>query len=66
MKLLIAILLFCILFVLCWPLALGLFFILGFFWLILLPFAIVGFTLGAVFKIIGAIFMLPFKILAAI
>jgi hypothetical protein len=66
MKLLIAVLLFCILFVMCWPLAVGLFFLLFFVWLILLPFAIVGFTLGVVFKIIGAIFMLPFKLFAAI
>ena len=66
MKLLIAVLLFCILFTLCWPLAVGLFFILIFLWLILLPFAIVGFTLGVVFKIIGAIFMLPFKLFAAV
>jgi hypothetical protein len=50
----------------CWPLAIGLFFLLFFVWLLLLPFAIVGFTLGVVFKIIGAIFMLPFKLLAAI
>ena len=66
MKLLIAVLLFCILFVMCWPLAVGLFFLLFFVWLLLLPFAIVGFTLGVVFKIIGAIFMLPFKLFAAI
>ena len=66
MKLLIAILLFCILFALCWPLAVGLFFILIFVWILLLPFAIVGFTLGVVFKILAAIFMLPFKLLAAV
>lgn len=66
MKLLIAVLLFCILFVMCWPLAVGLFFLLFFVWLLLLPFAIVGFTLGVVFKIIGAIFMLPFKLFTAI
>jgi hypothetical protein len=66
MKLLIAVLLFCILFALCWPLAIGLFFLLIFVWLLLLPFAIVGFTLGVVFKIIGAIFLLPFKLIAAI
>jgi len=66
MKLLIAVLLFCILFTLSWPLAIGLFFLLFIVWILLLPFAILGFTIGAIFKIVGAIFMLPFKLLAAI
>ena len=66
MKLLIAVLLFCKLFTLCWPFAIGLFFILIITWILLLPFVILGLTIGAVFKIVGAIFMLPFKLLAAI
>jgi hypothetical protein len=66
MKLLIAVLLFCILFTLCWPLAIGLFFLLGFVWLLLLPFALLGFTIGVVFKIVGTILLLPFKLIAAI
>jgi hypothetical protein len=66
MKVLIAILLFCILLVLCWPLAIGLFFLLGFVWLLLLPFAVLGFTIGVVFKIVGAILLFPFKLLAGI
>jgi hypothetical protein len=43
-------------------------FILVFFpliWLLLLPFRIVGFTLEAVFKLIGTILMLPFRLLGA-
>lgn len=63
MKFIIALLLFFILFSLCWPLAIGVFFLLIFFWLLLLPFQILGFTLAVIFKLIGAIFMLPFKLL---
>jgi hypothetical protein len=54
-------------FALCALLALALF-ILVFFpliWLLLLPFRIVGFTLEAVFKLIGTILMLPFRLLGA-
>lgn len=63
MKMLLVILLWCILFTLSAPLAIGLFFLLAFFWLILLPFRIVGFTLGIVLKIAGAVLLFPFKLL---
>lgn len=63
MKLVIAILLFFILFSLCWPLAIGTFLILFLVWLILLPFQILGFTIALIFKIIIGIFLLPFKLL---
>ncbi len=66
MKFIIALILFFILFSMCWPLAIGLFFFLFFAWIILLPFQILGFTLAIIFKIIGAIFLFPFKLLAAI
>lgn len=66
MKFLLAFILMCILFSMCWPLALGLFFLLFFFWLILLPFQILGFTIAVVFKVVAAILLLPFKILAAV
>ena len=66
MKFLIALILMCILFTLCWPLAVGLFFFFIIFWILLLPFAIAGFTIGLIFKIIGGILLFPFKILAAI
>lgn len=62
MKTLLVIILWCILFVLCWPLALVLLFIFPLVWLILLPFRIVGLTLELVFKFIGAILMFPFRI----
>ena len=66
MKFLIAILLFCILFSMCWPLAIGLFFFMFFLWLILLPFQILGFTIAVIFKIVGAILLFPFKLIAAL
>jgi hypothetical protein len=66
MKTLIAILLWCILFALCWPLAIGLFFLFIFAWIILIPFKILGFTLSIIFKIVGGILLLPFKIIRAI
>ncbi|MBS1979778.1 MAG: hypothetical protein OJF59_000786 [Cytophagales bacterium] len=63
MKTLLTLILWCMLFVLCWPLAIALIFLFPLIWLLLLPFRIVGFTIEAVFKLIGALFMLPFKIL---
>jgi hypothetical protein len=66
MRTLIAIILWCILFVLCWPLALAMIFLLPIVWLILLPFRIVGFTLEVVFKFIGAILLFPFRLVKAI
>ncbi|HYG03412.1 MAG TPA: hypothetical protein VD927_13265 [Chryseosolibacter sp.] len=63
MRTFIAVILWCLLFVLCWPLALIALFLLPIVWLILLPFRIVGFTLDAVFRLITAIFTLPFRLL---
>ena len=66
MKLFIALVLLCILFVMCWPLAIGLFFLLMLGWLILLPFQILGFTIAVVFKIVGTILLFPFRVLQRI
>ena len=66
MKTIIALLLFCILFVMCWPLALVLFFLFLFAWLILIPFKILGFTIELIFKIVGGIILFPFRVLKAI
>ncbi len=57
------ILLWFILLVLCWPLALALLFLYPLIWLLLLPFRLVGFAVEGVFSLIGAIFMLPARIL---
>jgi hypothetical protein len=59
-------LLFCILLVLCWPLALLALVLYPFIWLILLPFRLLGVVVGGVFELIGALFALPGKVLRAI
>lgn len=61
MKLFISVALWCLLLILCWPIALLLLFMFPIIWLILLPFRIVGLTLELVFKVVGAILMFPFK-----
>ncbi len=58
MKSLIAILLWCILLVMCWPVALVLIFIFPILWLLLLPFRIAGLLL----EFIGAVLMFPFRV----
>jgi hypothetical protein len=64
MRSLIAILLWCVLLVMCWPLALALIFILPILWLLLLPFRIVGLTISVIFQFISAVLMFPFRVLA--
>ncbi len=59
-------LLFCILAVLCWPLALLALILYPLIWLVLLPFRLIGVVVGGVFELIGALFALPGKILKAI
>jgi len=66
MKTIIALLLWCILFVMCWPLAIALFFLFIFAWIILIPFKILGFTIGVIFKIVGAILLFPFRVIKAL
>lgn len=63
MRTLIAFLLWCLLFAVSWPLALLVLVIFPFVWLLLLPFRIVGFTIGAIFEAIGAILLFPFRLL---
>ena len=55
--------LWCILLVLCWPLAIIMLFLLPLVWLILLPFRILGFSLELIFKLISAILLFPFRVL---
>ena len=59
-------LLFCILLVVCWPLALVLLILYPFIWLILLPFRIVGVAVEGVFALISGIFLLPGRLLRRI
>ncbi|MGA7857017.1 MAG: hypothetical protein WCA11_03770 [Terracidiphilus sp.] len=59
-------LLFCILLVLCWPLALLALVLYPFVWLVLLPFRLVGIAVGGVLELVSAIIFLPARMLKAI
>jgi hypothetical protein len=56
-------LLFLILLILCWPLALAALLLYPIVWLILLPFRIVGIAVGGVLELIWALFTLPARVL---
>ena len=56
-------LLFCLLLVLCWPLALVALLLYPLIWLLLLPFRIVGIAVGGVLELIWALFTLPARVL---
>ncbi len=56
-------LLFLILLVLCWPLALLALVLYPFVWLFLLPFRLLGIAVEGVFAVVRAIFMLPARVL---
>ena len=58
--------LFLILMVVCWPLALAALVLYPLVWLILLPFRLVGIVVGGTFELIGALFMLPVRLLRAV
>jgi hypothetical protein len=59
-------LLFCILFVLCWPLALVALVAYPIVWVLLLPFRIVGIAVGGLLELVGAIAFLPARVIRAI
>ena len=59
-------LLFCILFVLCWPLALAALVLYPLVWLLLLPFRLVGIAVGGVLELVSAIIFLPARVVRAI
>ena len=52
-------LLWCLLFVLCWPLALFALVLYPFVWLLLLPFRIVGIAVHGALELVWAVVMLP-------
>jgi hypothetical protein len=62
----IKILLWCILFVLCWPLALLALIAYPFVWLILIPFRLVGIAVDGVLELVGSILYLPVRLIRAI
>ncbi len=59
-------LLFCLLVVFCWPLALLAVVLYPVVWVVLLPFRLVGLVVGGVFALVGAIFSLPVRALRAV
>lgn len=59
-------LLFCILLVLCWPVALLALVAYPFVWLLLIPFRLVGIAVGGVLELVSAIIFLPVRLVKAI
>ncbi len=55
-------LLWCVLFIVCWPLALAALVIYPLVWLILLPFRIVGIAVEGVLELVWAIITLPVRV----
>ena len=58
-----AFLLWLLLFVICWPLALLALILYPFVWLLLIPFRILGIAVGGVLDLLRAIFTLPARLL---
>jgi hypothetical protein len=58
-----AFLLWCILFLLCWPIAILALVLYPLVWLVLLPFRIVGIAVGGVLAFLSTLFMLPVRLL---
>jgi hypothetical protein len=54
--------LWCILFILSWPLALAVLLLYPIVWLVLLPFRILGIAVHGVFELLTAILTLPFRL----
>lgn len=59
-------LLWCILLVLCWPIALLALVAFPFIWLLLLPFRILGVAVGGALALVTALIMLPARVLRGI
>ena len=56
-------LLWCILFLLCWPLALVVLLLYPVVWLLLLPFRVLGFAVEGVLELLRAVIFLPARLL---
>ena len=61
----IAFLLWCLLFILCWPLALLALVMYPIVWLFLLPFRLVGIAVHGVLALVWSVVMLPARLLSA-
>ena len=55
--------LWCILFILCWPLALLAIVLFPLVWLVTLPFRLLGIAVNGVFALLAALFYLPVRVL---
>jgi hypothetical protein len=58
-------LLWCLLLVLCWPLAIAVLGLYPFVWLLLLPFRLVRIAVDGVLSLVRALFLLPARLLGA-
>jgi hypothetical protein len=58
-------LLWLILFVLCWPIAILALLLYPIVWLVLLPFRLIGIAVDGVFQFLRALFLLPARVLGA-
>lgn len=56
-------LLWCLLFLFCWPLALLALFLYPLVWLVSLPLRLVGVAVGGIFEFLGNLIAFPFRIL---
>jgi hypothetical protein len=65
LRTLIALVLWCLLFVLCWPLALAALVLWPLAWLLTLPFRLIGITFEALFATLRAVLFLPARLLGA-
>jgi hypothetical protein len=63
MKVLILLVGWCILFVLCWPVALLALILFPVVWLVSLPLRLIGITVGAIFALVRALLFLPARLL---
>jgi hypothetical protein len=59
-------LLWCILLILCWPLALAALVLYPLVWLLLLPFRILGIAVDGVLELVKGIILLPARVLRAV
>lgn len=59
-------LLWCLLFLLCWPVALAALVLYPIVWLLLLPFRIVGIAVGGALELVKAIIFLPARVVRRI
>ena len=59
-------LLWCVLLIVCWPIALLAVVLYPFVWLLLIPFRLLGIAVDGVLELIGAVIRLPARVLRAV